>query len=142
MRGELTYLLWLLIGFAAIVGHMFSLFLKFKGGKGVATNAGVILGLFPYYTLPALVAIIVFLIVIKVSRYVSVASMLGSSAFPLAYISMGLLWRPPWPIFGQQLPLLLFAVLMAALIVFKHRGNLSRLKKGTEPRVGQKAAKV
>src|SRR3712207_4017573 len=49
------YLLWLLVGFAAILGHMFSAFLKFKGGKGVATSAGVMLGLWPYFTLPGLV---------------------------------------------------------------------------------------
>src|SRR5215208_4938827 len=49
------YLLWLLVGFAAILGHMFSAFLKLKGGKGVATSAGVMLGLWPYFTLPGLV---------------------------------------------------------------------------------------
>src|SRR5688500_3543146 len=47
-----TYLLWLLVGFTAILGHMFSLFLGFKGGKGVATSSGVVLGLFPYFTIP------------------------------------------------------------------------------------------
>lgn len=139
-RDPRTYLLWLLIGFAAILGHMFSLFLKFKGGKGVATSAGVILGLFPYYTLPGLVAIGAFLIVFKTTRYVSVSSILGAIAFPVAYVLMGLLWRPPWPILGQQLPLLLFALLVASMIVIKHRSNISRLKKGIEPRVGRKAA--
>src|SRR5688572_14470331 len=48
-RDTTTYLLWLLVGFAAIVGHMFSLFLRFKGGKGVATSAGVMIGVFPDY---------------------------------------------------------------------------------------------
>src|SRR6187551_1962512 len=46
------FILWLLVGFAAILGHMFSIFLGFKGGKGVATSCGVLLGVFPYYTLP------------------------------------------------------------------------------------------
>ncbi len=133
-----TYLLWLLIGFASIFGHMFSLFLKFKGGKGVATSAGVILGLFPYFTLPGLAATGVFLIVFKVTRYVSAASMLGATSFPLAYVVIGLLWQPAWPILGQQLPLLLFAVLVAAMIVMKHRSNISRLIKGTELRFGEK----
>src|SRR3954471_22434058 len=52
----LVYLLWLLVGFAAILGHMFSCFINFKGGKGVATSTGVVLGLFPYYTFAGLIA--------------------------------------------------------------------------------------
>src|SRR5258707_4724930 len=53
----LVFLLWILVGFGSIVGHMFSCFIGFKGGKGVATSCGVILGLFPYYTLPAVIVI-------------------------------------------------------------------------------------
>src|SRR5438105_3740910 len=54
-KNLLYCILWILIGFAAIAGHMFSLFLKFRGGKGVATSAGVLLGIFPYFTYPALI---------------------------------------------------------------------------------------
>ena len=124
------YLLWLLVAFAAICGHMFSIFLHFKGGKGVATSAGVILGVFPYFTVAALVAIVVFLILLKTTRYMSIASMGGSMAFPAAYLAFGLARR--WPVFAEQLPLLLFAVLIALMIVYKHRGNLARLRAGTE----------
>src|SRR3954469_24121105 len=53
------YLLWLLVGFAAVLGHMYSVFLRFKGGKGVATSTGVVLGLWPYFTLPGGIAIAV-----------------------------------------------------------------------------------
>ena len=56
-RDWTIYLLWLLVGFAAVLGHMFSVFLKFSGGKGVATSAGVMLGLWPYFTLPGVIAI-------------------------------------------------------------------------------------
>jgi glycerol-3-phosphate acyltransferase PlsY len=128
------YALWLLVGFAAIFGHMFSLFLKFKGGKGVATSAGVILGLFPYYTIPAAFAILAFVIVFMLTRYVSLASIIGSALFPLAYLTIGLALH--WPVFGEQWPLLVFAVLMGALIIYKHRGNLARLRAGTESRIG------
>ena len=131
------YALWLLVGFSAIFGHMFSLFLHFKGGKGVATSAGVILGLFPYYTYPALIAILVFAIAFKLTRYVSLASMLGSGFFSIAYLAMGLAFH--WPVFGQQWPLLAFAVLMGGLIIYKHRGNLARLRSGTEHRIGTRA---
>lgn len=127
------YILCLLVGFATIFGHMFSLFLKFKGGKGVATSTGVVLGLWPFYTLPAIVAVIVFLIVLYLTRYVSVASMVGSVALPIAYLIIGLAcgWEP----LGRQFPLLFFAVLIAAMIVYKHRGNLARLRAGTENRI-------
>src|SRR5687768_6538741 len=102
-----VYLLWLLVGFAAIAGHMFSLFLRFKGGKGVATSAGVMLGLFPYYTWPGLVAVVVFIVVFLIWRYISLGSMIGAAAFPVAYLIIGLSQR--WPVFGDQLPLLIFA---------------------------------
>jgi glycerol-3-phosphate acyltransferase PlsY len=128
------YALWLLDGFAAIAGHMFSLFLGFKGGKGVATSTGVILGLFPYYTLPAAIAVMAFLLLFKVTRYVSVSSMVGSLIFVLAYLGVGLALH--WPVFGAQWPLLAFAVLMSGLILYKHRGNLARLRAGTEHRFG------
>ena len=96
-RGWQIYLLWLLVGFAAVLGHMFSLFLRFKGGKGVATSAGVMLGLFPYFTGPGLIAIGVFLIVFFIWRYVSLGSILGAAAFPIAYLVIG--QARGWPVF-------------------------------------------
>jgi acyl phosphate:glycerol-3-phosphate acyltransferase len=132
-----TYLLWLLVGFAAILGHMFSLFLGFKGGKGVATSAGVLLGLFPYFTLPGLFAIGVWLILFAIWRYVSLASIFATLAFPIFYVLIGKFWKN-WPVFDQQLPLLIFAILVALLIVYKHRGNIARLRAGTEHKIGSK----
>ena len=127
-----TYALWLLVGFAAIVGHMFSLFLGFKGGKGVATSSGVVLGLFPYYTLPGLVCLLIWFVAFKLTRYVSLASILAAVAFPLTYVTMGLIRG--WPVAGGQWPLLAFAVLVAVMIVWKHRSNSARLRAGTEHR--------
>jgi len=133
-----VYLMWLLVGFAAVVGHMFSVFLKFKGGKGVATSAGVMLGLFPYFTWPGLLAIVVFIIVFYVFRYVSLASMTSACAFPVLYAIFGRL--NGWPILSDQLPLLVFAIVIALLIVLKHRANIGRLIAGTENRAGARAA--
>jgi len=130
------YLLWLLVAFAAVCGHMFSVFLKFKGGKGVATSAGVVLGVFPYFTVAAVVALILFLILLKTTRYMSIASMGGAISFTFAYICIALVRH--WPLFEQQLPLLIFAVLIAGMIVYKHRGNIARLRAGTENRLGPK----
>jgi glycerol-3-phosphate acyltransferase PlsY len=132
------YLLWLLVGAAAIVGHMFSIFLKFKGGKGVATSAGVLLGVFPYYTIPGIIAVVVFVAVFYTTRYVSLGSILGSIAFPLAYVAVGLVRN--WPITRQQLPLLIFSVVIPAMIVYKHRANIARLRAGTENRIAKRAA--
>lgn len=134
----LTALLWLGIGFAAIFGHMFSLFLGFKGGKGVATSAGVVLGFFPYFTFPAIVALAVWGVIFKQTRIVSLASIIAALLFPLAYICFAVLRG--WNLFGEQLPLLVFALLMALMIVYRHRANIGRLRAGTEYRFGTRAA--
>jgi glycerol-3-phosphate acyltransferase PlsY len=133
-NGHLTLnqnVMWLAVGFACIIGHMFSAFLKFKGGKGVATSAGVILGLFPYFTLPGIGVLLVWLILFKATRYVSVASIAAAISFPIFYIAVGI-WRH-WPIQGEQLPLGIFAVVVATLLVYKHRSNIRRLREGKEP---------
>jgi glycerol-3-phosphate acyltransferase PlsY len=130
--------LWLTVGFATIVGHMFSLFLKFKGGKGVATSTGVILGVFPYYTCGAIAALTIWGLVFKFTRYVSLASMAGAVGFTITYFVLGLM-LPAWDIFGKQWPLLGFAILVSLMIIVKHRGNLVRLRAGTENRIGKKA---
>ena len=124
------YVLWMAVGLSAIVGHLFPVYIKFKGGKGVATSAGVILGLFPYYTIPGAGAIGVFLIVFAITRTVSIGSILGSAVFPALFILAGSYFH--WPVFGELLPLLIFAILMATLIIFKHRKNIARILAGTE----------
>ncbi|HET6248658.1 MAG TPA: glycerol-3-phosphate 1-O-acyltransferase PlsY [Tepidisphaeraceae bacterium] len=131
--------LWLTAGFAAIFGHMFSIFIGFKGGKGVATSTGVILGVFPYYTLGAVAALAVWGIVFMLTRYVSLASMAGAVAFTITYVILGLV-IPTWDIFGKQWPLLGFAILVTVMIIVKHRGNLARLRAGTENRIGKKGS--
>ena len=136
-RDRTIYLLWLLVGFAAVLGHMFSVFLKFHGGKGVATSAGLMLGLIPYYALPGLLAIVVFIMVFFPTRYISLGSISAACAFPILYLVVGKLQR--WPTLGAQLPLAVFAFLIAMLIVWKHRSNISRLLAGTENKIKSKA---
>lgn len=130
------YFLWLLVGFAAVIGHMFPIFLKFKGGKGVATSAGLILGLYPHYTFPALCSIGIWVMIYFIWHIVSLASIVGTMAFPPLYVIFALLRREP--IFEDRTPLLIFAVVTAGLIVFRHRANIRRLRDGTEPKLGQK----
>jgi glycerol-3-phosphate acyltransferase PlsY len=130
------YALWICAGVAAVLGHLFSVFLKFKGGKGVATSAGVVLGLWPYYTIPGLLTILTFLVTFFIWRYVSLGSIAAAVSMPVWYVLIGL--SQGWPITGQQWPLLAFAIAIGALIVFKHRTNIARLRAGTEPKSGRK----
>jgi glycerol-3-phosphate acyltransferase PlsY len=120
---------------SAVCGHVLPCWLRFKGGKGVATSLGVVLGTFPHFTFPGLIALGVWGLVAWASRYVSLASMAAAVTFCLAYVGL-YYWRAP----GAQVPLLGFAVLVPALIVLTHRSNIRRLLAGTENRIGRRAA--
>ena len=114
---------------AAIAGHNYTPWLGCKGGKGIATSAGVLLALMPWAVLAiALVWIVVF----KVSRYVSLASICAAAALPLA---VGALWFAGC---GGNGPLLAFALLISALAIWRHRSNMERLRAGTESRFERK----
>ena len=114
-------------GAAAILGHVFSVFVRFRGGKGVATAAGVMLGLAP---LALGVALAIWLVVLKLSGYVSLASIAAAAGFPLAVY---LLERPDQP------AILWLDGLVAAAIIWLHRANVRRLLNGTESRFGRRA---
>jgi glycerol-3-phosphate acyltransferase PlsY len=111
------------VGTAAVLGHVYSPFVRFKGGKGVATAAGVFLALAPA---PLGVAAVVWLSLLKVTGYMSVASMTGAVVFAIATPVL----RPGRP------ALAIAAALLCALIVFTHRTNIRRLLAGTEARFG------
>jgi glycerol-3-phosphate acyltransferase PlsY len=125
---------WALLAVAAgcIIGHMFSLYLGFRGGKGVATSLGVVLGVWPYFTLTALIALCVWIAVWGWWRYVSLASICGALAFPIGFTL--LIWRIDTWQFHSLLPLFSFSCLMAVLVIFRHRANIKRLLAGTENR--------
>ncbi len=119
---------WLAVAFGTIIGHVFSLYLKFRGGKGVATSLGVLLGLYPYFTWAGMATLGVWVVVVLIWRYVSLASMVAAAAFPMLFVGFN------WPV-GGLWPLLAFAAAMAALVVARHRSNISRLLAGTENRI-------
>ena len=116
-----------------ILGHNFPVWLRFKGGKGVATSLGVILGMMP---LAALIDFAIWGVVFKVSRYVSLASIVAAVALPVAVI--GLMFFGPAQGWGavQGWGNFYFAVAAAALVIKRHTANLQRLRAGTELRVG------
>jgi glycerol-3-phosphate acyltransferase PlsY len=137
-RTQLTFLLWLGIGIAAILGHVFPIYLKFKGGKGVATSAGVVLGLFPYFTWAGIICVLTFLIFLKKWKYISVGSIAAAVIFPFAYAGIGL-WQK-WDITGRQLPLLVLAIGLCSLVIWRHRENIKRLRAGTENKIRSRDA--
>lgn len=118
-----------------VFGHVWPIYLGFKGGKGVATSLGVLLGYWPYLTLPGLLGLATWGLVLWVSRYVSAASVVASSLLPVYLVCFGI-WQG-WPKSTTAM-LTVFTVTMAALIVIRHRSNLKRLLAGTEPKIGQK----
>jgi len=125
--------LWVGVGIAAILGHVFPVYLRFKGGKGAATSLGVVLGLYPYYTLPGVIAFGIWLVFVLVWRYISLASIVTAAAFPVILaIAIGL--KEEWR-FVSLWPLVLVAVVLAGLVVVRHVENIKRLLEGSEPKV-------
>lgn len=121
-------------GVAAILGHMFTPLAGFKGGKGVATAFGALLGVWPVMTVAVLLALAAWIVVFKVGRMVGIASVIAAGIVPLAvaglgYVDPSLRWRTPH---------LVVAIVLAALVIWKHRGNIKRTLAGTEPRFARK----
>ena len=131
--GVVMLLLWLLVGCAAILGHIFPIYLKFKGGKGVATSFGIALGLWPYYTIGALFAIATWVVVVLIWRYVSLASIVGSVIFPVVLI-LAIILKPDWDLYSLW-PLLVAATAIPLMVIIRHRENIQRLLAGTESKI-------
>lgn len=121
-------LLRVLGGVCAILGHTFPVWLRFRGGKGVATSAAVILALMPY---PFFLGLGVFLLVFALFRYISLASMI-SSFFAFA----GQLFIPDAPFSPEERPVTILAGVIFLLILILHRSNIRRLLRGEENRLG------
>lgn len=138
---------WLAIMFATVLGHVFCPWIGFKGGKGVATSLGALLGVWPALTVPGLGGLAVFLLCVGVWRYVSLASVAASVAIPLcvaAWFHLASLGFGPHQN-GQvrvthMLPYLGLTLVLGALVIWRHLGNIARLRAGTEPRIGPKPA--
>jgi acyl phosphate:glycerol-3-phosphate acyltransferase len=113
--------------FAAVLGHCFPFWLRFRGGKGVATGVGVFIAIAPWQVVLALV---IFAVVVAIWRFISLGSIVGTAAFPILVEFMK---HPPFQI-------VLGAAGVALIIIGRHHANIARLLKGTENKVGEKKA--
>lgn len=114
---------------ACVAGHSFPMWLRFKGGKGVATSAGALFGVVP---IASITIFLVWLVVFLTTRYVSLASIVAALTLPIV---VGVLVHLK---FTQGIVLLYFSMAMTALVVWRHRSNISRLLNGTEQRFARK----
>ena len=123
--GETQARFFLLGGICAVLGHNYTCWLKFKGGKGIATTAGVFLALAPW---AVLVALVVFILAVALTKYVSVGSIAAAIALPVAV----------WVLQPHNFLLGIVTTALGALAVYKHKSNIQRLLAGTENRLGKK----
>lgn len=115
----------LILGILAVIGHMFPIFAKFKGGKAVATSGGILLG----YNWPIFVLLIVgFFIILKITKMVSLTSMCLAIIALIYSVVYYFTVENDWP-------LIVFVFLIAVFIFYRHRANIARIKNGTEPKV-------
>jgi acyl phosphate:glycerol-3-phosphate acyltransferase len=129
LRSTSAELLGIVAAVFCVIGHAFPVWLGFRGGKGVATSAGVLFGLMP---LAALIGAVVWIFMFETTRYVSVASITAAIALPVAvlvitYARQTSGWMPFY-----------LCLCLAAVVIFRHRSNFSRLMRGTEPRFKRK----
>lgn len=129
-NSELKSFVPLIAGAASMLGHMFSIYLKFKGGKGVATGGGIILGLAP---ITFLAAIICWAIIFLTSRYVSLASILAAASLPVFGIIFRLLGVEAIPYSS-----IVFFAAVGGIAIYRHKSNIKRLLDGTENRFEKK----
>lgn len=117
----------LVAGFSAVLGHNYTCWLRFKGGKGIATSAGVLLALTPG---GLLISLATFLLLLGITRTVSIGSIGAAAILPIG----------TW-VSGGRGGLLVITIVMGGLAIYKHKSNILRLLAGTEPKIGQKKTK-
>lgn len=123
---------WILVGLATILGHIYSPFLRFRGGKGVSTTCGALGAMWPLMTIPFAVAICVFFVVRFASGYMSLASIVATWSLPVTAVILALFNSDSSV--ATVLPPLVAGCVIASLVTWRHRSNIARLRAGTEPK--------
>ncbi len=135
---------WLAVAAASIAGHLASIFLRFAGGKGVATSFGAMAAMWPVLTWPALAAMIAWLMTVKTTRYISLASIVAAVVLPLTLIVL-VAMSGGGTMTARLLhaaPPILISAGLSSLVIFRHRANIGRLLRGEEPRTACRAERA
>jgi len=142
------------VGGAAMLGHIFPIWLGFRGGKGVATGFGALLGCYPVMTIAMIGAVAIWLICLRITRMVGVSSVIAAALAPVLVLvapALAIRWRmfPGTTVrpgtkmgFGDGVldwPYVLLTAILAAFVIYKHRANIARALTGKEPRIGAKS---
>ncbi len=127
--------LWLAVGVSALLGHMFSPWIGFKGGKGVATGFGALVAMWTPLTIPSLIALGVWVVFVKLLRMVSIASILAALSIPISVAVRAILSVEPEEALRASIPALVVTAAIALLVVWKHRANIGRALRGEELKV-------
>lgn len=135
-----SQLIWVATAAGCLLGHIFSCFLRFRGGKGVATALGMLLGIWPYLALPGLAALATWLLVVVWTRYVSLASMVGALIATISFAPINA-WLNGWDSVLELWPLFTAVASMALLVIVRHRSNLQRILAGTENKIRLRGSK-
>lgn len=134
--------LWMGVGVSAILGHMFPVYLGFRGGKGVATGLGVIAAIYPHLTWPALAGLATWYTVLKLWRFIALASIVAAISIPLWFAAAAIpvgagqtsaTWLDNM---GRGWPFWAVSLVLGLVVTFRHRSNIARIREGKEPRVG------
>lgn len=129
-QDPLQLLQWLAVALAAVSGHVFPIYLGFRGGKGVATTIGAGLGIFPVFTLSMGAGLLAYFFARSISGLVSLGSLALAFVFPLSVFLY--VWRDPALSMANNWPLVAAAILLGGIIVVRHRANIDRLLRGEE----------
>ncbi|MDD3803289.1 MAG: glycerol-3-phosphate 1-O-acyltransferase PlsY [bacterium] len=121
-----------IVAVAAILGHMFTPYLNFQGGKGAATSFGAFVVIFPVV---AAICVIAFVITVSLSRIVALGTIIGVSLFPIIYFVLGRVFDFNYPFNYFSYANLILILGIVAFIIFKHRSNIIRMKKGNENKI-------
>ena len=134
-------LLWIAIALAALLGHMFSPWLNWKGGKGVATTFGGMVVMWPLLTVPVLLAMLAWFVSFAMSKIISLASIVAAISLPILTLCW-LLFKTEAGTLEKYWPMIAVTSFIAVMVLWKHRSNIQRITRGQEPKLGSPVAKL
>ena len=133
---------WAAVALAAVLGHVFTPWLGFRGGKGIATGSGAVLALFPIMTIAGVIGAVVWFVSSRLTRMVSAASIIAAASLPLGVVIAHQISVSIGDGRGPITPFVALGFVLAFLVVYTHRANIGRIRRGQEPRIGSGKASV